>query len=388
MSLIPLQTVRAQRLSNKYAQIQVVASQAKRALTSSVLYPVLKTQTFEDYQDTVPYLFEGYSPEIQISKLTLSNAKLIMFPKSEGVIIDCENNLIKDSMNQLGVKKRNPYLFLEKEQYYLKENLNYQSLEQCTICFDCASFNYYHLLLIYYPFLILANQSGENQALAVSNLSEYKKFYKTSVLPNIISELVSQLPLQNGNQLLPLTDGIYQVKQLDYFFVDVTKHQYPKPRISLIFHDLIRQGFANLKSTFSIPPLQANRRIYISRQKCRSRTLVNETEINPILEKYEFETVFLEDLTLQQQIETFSAAKIIIATHGAGLSNLVFSCPETILFELVVEGDERPFFLNICAALGMKYTALACPAGERQSITINPQDFEAILAVLVAENLS
>ena len=38
----------------------------------------------------------------------------------------------------------------------------------------------------------------------------------------------------------------------------------------------------------------------------------------PILEKHQFETVFLEDLTLQQQIETFCQAKMIVATHGAG----------------------------------------------------------------------
>jgi hypothetical protein len=388
MSLIPLTTIRAKHLSNDYAQIKVIANQAKRPLSSSVLYPVLKTQTFEYYQDTVPYLFDGYSPDIKISRLTLSDAKLMMFPKSEGAIIDCKNNLIKESTNQLGVKKRNPYLLFDQGKYYLKENLNYQTLEQCTICFDSASFNYYHLLLIYYSFLIIANQFGENQALAVSNLSEYKKFYPTSVLPNIISELVSKLPLKNNNQLVPLTDGFYQVKQLDYIFLDVTNNHYPKPRTALIFHDLIQQGFADLKSTFSIPFVEPNRRIYISRQKCRNRTLVNEAEINPILEKYEFETVFLEDLTLQQQIETFSTAKIVVATHGAGLSNLVFACPGTILFELVVEGNELPFFLNICAALGMKYTALACPAGERQSITINPQEFEDILAVLVEENPS
>ena len=106
----------------------------------------------------------------------------------------------------------------------------------------------------------------------------------------------------------------------------------------------------------------------------------------PILEKHQFETVFLEDLTLQQQIETFCQAKMIVATHGAGLSNLVFAAQKTALFELLVEGDERPFFFNICAALGMKYMALTCSGQEGQAIEVNPQKFEEILEGLIEKD--
>ncbi|HBW56875.1 MAG TPA: hypothetical protein DEF27_03370, partial [Oscillatoriales bacterium UBA8482] len=45
--------------------------------------------------------------------------------------------------------------------------------------------------------------------------------------------------------------------------------------------------------------------------------------------------VELETLSVAEQARLFAHAKVIIAPHGAGLTNLMFCSPETIVIELV-----------------------------------------------------
>jgi hypothetical protein len=73
-------------------------------------------------------------------------------------------------------------------------------------------------------------------------------------------------------------------------------------------------------------------RIYIARKK--RRRVKNEQEILDVLNKYGFKSIMLENMTLQEQIEVFHSAKIVIGAHGAGLANLVFSEPGTKVIEL------------------------------------------------------
>jgi len=64
------------------------------------------------------------------------------------------------------------------------------------------------------------------------------------------------------------------------------------------------------------------KRIYISRQNS-SRKILNEDELIHMLRAHDFQIVQCEDLTVVEQICLFSQAEIIIAPHGAGLTNLL-----------------------------------------------------------------
>lgn len=74
--------------------------------------------------------------------------------------------------------------------------------------------------------------------------------------------------------------------------------------------------------------------IYISRQKAISRNVINEGKIINFLSNYGFKKIILEDLTFKKQVEIFNSAKVIIAPHGAGLTNLVFCKEKTKVVEL------------------------------------------------------
>lgn len=77
-----------------------------------------------------------------------------------------------------------------------------------------------------------------------------------------------------------------------------------------------------------------NRRIYISRKKANFRRIENEEEITDLLESYGFEILSLESFSVLDQAALFSQAEMIVAPHGAGLTNLIFCRPETKILEV------------------------------------------------------
>lgn len=71
------------------------------------------------------------------------------------------------------------------------------------------------------------------------------------------------------------------------------------------------------------------KRIYISRSKAKRRQIVNEGELIEELLKCGFKILHLEDYSIIEQIKFFRNAEIVMAPHGAGLTNLIY-CKENI----------------------------------------------------------
>jgi len=92
----------------------------------------------------------------------------------------------------------------------------------------------------------------------------------------------------------------------------------------------IRERFARLLAA----PAQASRRIFVSRRDVARRKLLNEDEIFAALAPLGFERVVPGELGVAEQIATFSAARVIVAAHGAALTNMVFAPPSAAIVEL------------------------------------------------------
>lgn len=99
-------------------------------------------------------------------------------------------------------------------------------------------------------------------------------------------------------------------------------------------------------------------RLYISREKCHYRKLRNETEVWPELEKQGFEKVFLEDLTLEQQIQKLQSADVVLGVHGAGFANMLFCRPGTRIIEIQDPDDPNPHFYALATLAGLRYFLL------------------------------
>lgn len=95
-------------------------------------------------------------------------------------------------------------------------------------------------------------------------------------------------------------------------------------------------------------------KIYISRGRA-SRRPPGEEHLETRLRGAGFKIVHAELLTIEQQVELFSEARQIIATHGAGLTNLVFCRPEFHLVEIFNPNYIAPDFFHRMKSLDMRY---------------------------------
>lgn len=116
-------------------------------------------------------------------------------------------------------------------------------------------------------------------------------------------------------------------------------------------------------------PSRRDRRIWISRRPTQTRAyrrVLNEGELLETLGALGFERHILEDLAIPEQIELFHDAEIVVAPHGAGLANLVFSTGANVL-ELFPSRWAVPHYYLLSKACGHRYAALHANGRHRNS---------------------
>jgi capsular polysaccharide biosynthesis protein len=86
----------------------------------------------------------------------------------------------------------------------------------------------------------------------------------------------------------------------------------------------------------------------------KGRCLLNEEEVLEVLKNYGFSKYILEDMSLEEQIELFYDGEFVIAAHGAGLSNLIFSSNIKVL-ELFPMPNIVPYYYYLSKNLGGIY---------------------------------
>lgn len=100
-------------------------------------------------------------------------------------------------------------------------------------------------------------------------------------------------------------------------------------------------------------------RIYISRAQATRRRIRNEAAVIETLAEWGFRSYQLEDLSVDDQIRLFADAEVVVAPHGAGLANIIYSDDIKIL-ELF--GSElKSTFYRIARLMDHEYSYLRCP---------------------------
>jgi capsular polysaccharide biosynthesis protein len=101
------------------------------------------------------------------------------------------------------------------------------------------------------------------------------------------------------------------------------------------------------------------RRLYLTRGNApHTRRYCEEDELWPELERRGFTKVDPGTLPVQEQIDTFADAEIIVAAHGAGLTNVTFSPPDVRVVEMFASTYVHFGLWSICEALGAQYRYL------------------------------
>ena len=94
------------------------------------------------------------------------------------------------------------------------------------------------------------------------------------------------------------------------------------------------------------------RRIYVTRGTApNTRRLVREAETFALLEQRGFTCVEPATLSPQDQIDLFAAAEIVVAPHGAAMTNLLFLSPGARVLELFAPSYVNAAFWSITQAI-------------------------------------
>lgn len=110
------------------------------------------------------------------------------------------------------------------------------------------------------------------------------------------------------------------------------------------------------------------RRLYLSRgQRRNSRRYLQEAELVPTLERLGFVVLDPGSLSVQEQIDTFAGAEMIVAPHGAALTNITFCQPGARVLEMFAASYVHLGLRNIAEAIdGVEYRYLVAEGATRE----------------------
>lgn len=133
--------------------------------------------------------------------------------------------------------------------------------------------------------------------------------------------------------------------------------------------------------------------IFISRRGGNNRILLQEEEIYSVLKTKGFERFYAEDYTIQNQINLFKNAKVIIGPHGSGFTNIVFCKPQTIIIDICAPEWINDCFKSICELnhlyyhriIGIKHQFHKKNEIKNADILLDLQNFITILEQIIVE---
>jgi hypothetical protein len=193
--------------------------------------------------------------------------------------------------------------------------------------------NYYHWMLDIMPRLSLIRQHEELQCIPLIVPKQLKKFQKETL----------QMAGFSSDRIIEFDGSFCQVEKL-YYLSSLGDTGNPSPYDVLSLRELFLD-----KPSCNQPP--SSEYIYITRRDAKYRRVLEEHKIIEYLQSTGFEVVCLSDLSFAEQIQKFNRAKIIIAPHGAALTNMVFAPENVQIIELFPENYINGCFwalANVC----------------------------------------
>jgi capsular polysaccharide biosynthesis protein len=219
----------------------------------------------------------------------------------------------------------------------------------------------------------LTSQKKEIQNYGILGVQEWSNNYfhwMTEVLPHIVV-------MHQANPTIPI---LIPSNYLHYKFI-----QQSLERLKIAFKTFDVKAALKVKMLFAIPVphvgrfnegllhsfrdtfikpvneiVNPYRLLYISRDKAKRRKVSNELELSSFLTSKGFEKVFLEDYTLDEQIELMKQSKLVISCHGAGLTNIMFMQKSQIVIELKSKNNNYWCYFSLARVFGLDYNYILC----------------------------
>ncbi|MBC8032334.1 MAG: glycosyltransferase family 61 protein [Pyrinomonadaceae bacterium] len=129
------------------------------------------------------------------------------------------------------------------------------------------------------------------------------------------------------------------------------------------YNEEILRGLSDLLVGFYNPSHDSSSadRIYISRERAGKRRLENEKEVIHALQEFDFQIVYAEEHSFEQQVKMASDSRYLVSNHGAGLTNMLFMRGGTSVLELRHKTDRiNNCYFTMASALNLNYFYQTC----------------------------
>lgn len=171
-------------------------------------------------------------------------------------------------------------------------------------------------------------------------------------------------------------NSLYPFKFSKFYFIPPGKSIVVKnlclPQIKPICDSYYKSDLLGIRSLY-LDSIQNNskhtegewERLYISRSKAARRRVENEAEVESLISEYGIRVIQNEDFDFVRQIQIYSNCGFLMSVHGAGLSNMLFMKPNSIILEMhkrkTNEKDWHSFaFWYLANVLDYKYYHQVC----------------------------
>jgi len=274
----------------------------------------------------------------------LSNARVL---DPAGTIINKEGKLVYDASEEICLTPDTHSVF---NRVIYKRPLVLKGLG-LNISASQSHENYFHWMTDAIPKLGIATAAGYE-------LRQFDYFIVNSRSQHFQQETLRLLDLPN-EKIIALDEHPYLLCEN----LLVTTATCLSGNVSPGIIQFLRDSFLPHKASTQTPE-----RILVARKNAVRRKLLNESALSLGLKEFGFETVYLEDCSFQEQMALFANAKIIIASHGAGLTNVAFCTAGTHVLELFPPTYVNQGFWTMSSNNGLVYSYLI---GEGEEVPNN-----------------
>ncbi|GAB3530129.1 hypothetical protein GCM10027443_10350 [Pontibacter brevis] len=136
----------------------------------------------------------------------------------------------------------------------------------------------------------------------------------------------------------------------------------PKPEEE----ELIVTVRRKLLQQMSKKPVAPVRKIFVSRSRQKTRRLLNEHEVLPVLAKYGFETVCFEDLTFVEQVQLMLETAVFVSVHGSNMVNILFLHTGATVVEMMNEALLNDAYYLMASSIGLPYYSVPCSMADKR----------------------
>lgn len=301
--------------------------------------------------------------------------------KSVGAVITPDNRLVLDVSENIHIPNRPPAVWKQKR-LPAPEGRN----ETVGVLTFLWGDNYFHWMIDVLGRLDLLHRSGipiDTYLIAGPEGAAFQ------------SETLRMLGIPEKRVLRTYPGMHIQARQLVVPSLDVYRLlpfiANPVPKWACLF---LREQFGRAIGGL---PSQGRERLYISREGASHRKVTNEQDVIALVAAHGFEIVRLEQIPLAEQIRLFASAEMVIAPHGAGLTNVMFCHPGTKIVDIFPTRYMYPCFWQISSYFDLQYyyligqgkrltasEGIGHVSGVREPITVDIGAMSAMLRLIGA----